>query len=140
MQRIVSMIAVGLLVLAAGTAAAQQTAPAGARIAYVNTEKLLRDSRTSQQVAKTLEAEYTKREKEIAAGPKDQVERRKAALNEDLNARRQEALNQFIERTNRVIKRVAEADKIDIVFIAAYYASTRVDITDRVMKEIDSGR
>jgi len=137
LSRLGSMLAA--IVLAA-PAVAQQPAPGATRFGFVNTERLLSDSRTSQQVSKTLEAEFQKRDKEIAAGPKDQVERRRAALNEDLNARRADALKQFIERSNRMIKRVAEAEKIDIVFIAAYYANARIDITDKVIKELDSGR
>jgi outer membrane protein len=121
-------------------AAAQQPAQATGKFAIVNTQRIMRDSKLSQQTQKTLEAEVQKRLKEIEAGPKDQIERRKNALGEDMNARRQEALQKFIEKTNAIVRRVAETEKLDIVFFDAAYAHARIDITDKVIKELDSGR
>jgi len=41
-----------------------------------------------------------------------------------------------LERTNKVIRQIAEAEKYDIVFQEAVYASKRIDITDKVLKEL----
>ena len=129
---------------AALPAAAQQPAPAAAPAAYkvgfVNTQRIVKDSRVSQAAQRALEAEFQKREKEIASGPAAQVERRKRALSEDIAARRDEALKQFVDKANAAIRRVAEAEKFDIVVADAAYAAPRVDITDRVIKAIDAGK
>lgn len=134
------MIAAALVAAAAGTAAAQQPAPAVSKIGFVSTERVLRDSRASQQVQKGLEAEFQKREREIAGGPKGDIEKRMSGLAEDMNLRREDALKQFIEKTNGTIRRIAEAEKFDIVFLEAAYANARIDLTDKVIKELDAGR
>jgi len=138
---ILGAAAMATALLAAPRAAqAQAAAQASGKFAIVNTQRIMRDSRASQQIQKTLEDEVQKRLKEIEGGPKDQIERRKAALADDMNLRRQDALQKFIDRTNGVIKKVAEQEKLDIVFLDAAYANARVDITDKVIKELDSGR
>ena len=126
------------IALAAGTAAAQ--APAASKIGYVNTERVMRESRAAQQMQKGLEAEFQKRDKEIAAGPAADMERRRGALIEDMNLRRENAVKQFIDKANGVIRRIAEAEKFDIVFLDAAYANARIDITEKVVKALDAGR
>ena len=126
------------IALAAGTAAAQ--APAASKIGYVNTERVMRESRAAQQMQKGLEAEFQKRDKEIAAGPAADMERRRGALIEDMNLRRENAVKQFIDKANGVIRRIAEAEKFDIVFLDAAYANARIEITEKVIKALDAGR
>jgi outer membrane protein len=119
-------------------AAAQE--PAGYKIGFVNPERVMRDSRASQKAQKELEAEFNKRGKEIAGAPAAERDRRGAALNEDMALRRDEALKQFIERTNVIVRRIAEAEKFDAVFFDAAFASKRIDLTDRVIKAVDAER
>lgn len=137
---IASTLAAALLAVAAGSAQAQQPAPASYKIGYVSTERIMRDSRAAQQLQKGLEAEFAKRAKDIEAGPKADIERRKSALSDDMNMKRDDLLKLFIDKTNGIIKRVAEAEKFDAVFLEAAYHSTRIDITDRVIKAVDSER
>ena len=139
-HNIVSTLAAALLAVAAGSAQAQQPAPASYKIGFVSTERILRDSRAAQQLQKGMEAEFAKRAKDIEAGPKADIERRKAALADDMNMKRDDLLKLFIDKTNSIIRRVAEAEKFDAVFLEAAYFSTRIDITDRVIKAVDSER
>jgi outer membrane protein len=142
-SRLNSTIAAAAAVLMAGTAgmaSAQQPAAAPLKIGYVNTERVLRDARASKQSAETIEVEFKKREREIAAGPAREAERRKAALIEDFNQRRDDAVKQFIEKANAAIRRVGERENFDAVFIEAAYADKRIDITDKVIKALDSER
>ena len=44
---------------------------------------------------------------------------------------------QVVEQANRVIRQVAEAEKYDIIFQDAVYASPRIDITDKVIKALE---
>ena len=44
----------------------------------------------------------------------------------------------MIEQANRVIRLIAEQDKYDIIFQEAAYANPRIDITDKVIKALES--
>lgn len=124
----------------AGPLAAQQPAPAVSKIGFVNTARVLHDSHATRLVRENLEAEFQRREREIADGPKDEIERRRIALAEDINRQREDALKQFVEKANRIIRRIAEAEQFDVVFLEAAYFNARIDITDKVIKEFDAGR
>jgi outer membrane protein len=123
----------------AGTAAAQADRQI-TKIGFVNTERVMREARLPQQLKQSLEAEFQKRDREISAGKADDVERRRRLLTEEMGQRRDEATRQLIEKANGVIKRVAEREGFDAVFIEAAYADKRIDITDRVIKALDSER
>lgn len=135
--RLGSMIAACVLATAA---AAQQPVAHVNRIGYVNTERVLRDSRAALAVQKSLEAEFQKRDLEISAGPQADLERRRSALGEEMNQRRDEELKQIIGRINDIVRRIAVAEKVDIVFLEAIYFNTRIDMTDKVIKELDARR
>ena len=82
------------------------------------------------------EAERTRRQRELVDIDKD-FQRKKREFREDLNQRRNEELATVLERTNKVIKQIAETEKYDIVFQEAVYASPRIDITDKVLKALN---
>ena len=63
-------------------------------------------------------------------------QRRQREFREDLNQRRNEELAAVIERANKAIKAIAEAEKYDIIFQDAVYANPRIDITDKVIKAL----
>ncbi len=128
------------VLVVAASAAAQQASPAGDKVGVVNANRVMKDSRVSKEMYKNLEAEFKKREREIEAGPKADIERRKAVLAEDAAQRREDAVKQFIEKTNAAIRRIAVAEKFDIVFLDAAYVNARIDLTDKVIREIDAGR
>lgn len=77
-----------------------------------------------------------KRQRELTEMDKD-FQRRQREFREDLNQRRNEELAIVLERANKVIKQIAEADKYDIVFQEAVYSSPRIDITDKVLKALN---
>jgi outer membrane protein len=79
------------------------------------------------------ESDRIKRQRELADLDKD-FQRKQREFREDLNQRRNEELAVVLDRTNKVIKQIAEAEKYDIVFQEAVYASPRIDITDKVLK------
>ena len=120
-------------------AQSKPSAPSG-KVGVVNTAIVMRDAKASQQAQKDLEAEFKRREAEILKGPKDQVERRRAALQEDMAQRRDERLAQIVEKANQAIKRIAEAENFDAVFFEAAYAAERIDLTQKVIKALDSAK
>ena len=67
-------------------------------------------------------------------------QRKQREFREDLNQRRNEELAQVVEQANRVIRQIAEQEKYDIIFQDAVYASPRIDITEKVIKALDSGK
>jgi outer membrane protein len=82
------------------------------------------------------EPERLKRQRDLAEMDKE-FQRKQREFREDLNQRKNEELGQVLERTNKVIKQIAEAEKYDIVFQEAVYISPRIDITDKVLRALN---
>ena len=57
-------------------------------------------------------------------------------IREDLNLRRNEELARVQERATRVINQIAEAEKFDLIIQEAVFASSRIDITDKVIRAL----
>ena len=83
------------------------------------------------------EGERNKREQELARLTQ-QFQRLQREFREDLNIRRNEEMASVLERVNVVIKRIAESDKLDLVFQEAVYRSPRIDITEKVLKALSA--
>lgn len=81
------------------------------------------------------DSERTRRQRELADQDRD-FQRKQREFREDLNQRRNEELAVVLERADKVIRQIAEAEKYDIVFQDAVYVSRRIDITDKVLKEL----
>lgn len=82
------------------------------------------------------ETERRTKEREFSDLNKD-FQRKQREFREDLNQRRNEELAAVLERANRTIKAIAEAEKFDIIFQEAVYASPRIDITEKVIKALE---
>ena len=63
-------------------------------------------------------------------------QRMQREFREDINLRRNEELGALLDRVNKVIQGIAEADKFDLIVQEAVYVSPRIDITDRVLKAL----
>lgn len=81
------------------------------------------------------ESERVKREQELARITQ-QFQRQQREFREDLNIRRNEEMAIVLERVNTVIKKIAEAEKLDLVFQEAVFRSSRIDITDKVLRAL----
>jgi outer membrane protein len=164
------MLAAGALPLAAQQPV--QSPSISGKLGFVNTERILRDAAPAQRAQKKIEAEFQKRDQELAriAGELKRMQddldknsmtmsetqrrnrerefgdlnrdfqRKQREFREDLNQRRNEELAQVVELANRVIRQIAEQEKFDIIFQDAVFASPRIDITDKVIKALDSGK
>ena len=82
------------------------------------------------------ESDRVRRQRELTDMDKD-FQRRQREFREDLNHRRNEELATVLDRTNKVIKQIAEAEKYDIIFQEAVYISPRIDITDKVLRALN---
>jgi outer membrane protein len=87
------------------------------------------------------ESERQKREREFGDVNRD-FQRRQREFNEDLAQRRKEEFDGILERANRAVKQIAEAEKLDVVFQneQVVWASNRIDITDKVIKALEDSR
>jgi outer membrane protein len=64
-------------------------------------------------------------------------QRKRREFQEDLNARKNEELQGVLERANKVVKQVAEAEKYDVILQEAVYINPKHDITDKVLKALN---
>jgi outer membrane protein len=87
------------------------------------------------------ESERQKREREFGDMTRE-FQRRQREFNEDLGHRRKEEFETVIERANRAVKQIAEAEKLDVVFQndQVVWANPRIDITEKVIKALDEPR
>ncbi|MEO7391768.1 MAG: OmpH family outer membrane protein [Ramlibacter sp.] len=113
---------------------------------FARREKELNDIGTSlktlsdkfEREAPTLsESQRAQRQKQLLDQDRD-FQRKRREFQEDLNARKNEELQQVLERANRIVKQVAEAEKYDVVLQEAVYINPKHDITDRVIKALNA--
>ncbi|MBC3916017.1 OmpH family outer membrane protein [Undibacterium sp. CY18W] len=81
------------------------------------------------------ETDRIKRQREITELDQD-FNRKQRIYNEDLNQRQNEEIASLVERAQRAIKQIAEAEKIDVVLQDVVYSNPRIDITDKVLKAL----
>ncbi len=134
------------------------------KVGVVDTERILRESVPAQRAEKKIEREFSGRDAEIkrvaklvkemqAALEKDTLndanhrnkERELSSLNvnlqkmqrefrEDLNLRKNEELAVVLDKANKAVQTIAEAEKFDLILQEAVYRNPRIDITDKVLK------
>ena len=93
-----------------------------------------------EREAPTLsENQRAQRQKQLIDQDRD-FQRKRREFQEDLNARKNEELQQVLDRANRVVKQVAEAEKYDVVLQEAVYINPKYDITDKVIKALNAAR
>jgi outer membrane protein len=158
-------LATAMVMMAAAPAGAQEL-----KIGYVNSEKVLREATPAKAAQAKLEAEFGKRERELAdvaqrlkaaADKLDKdaptlsesergrrqrelveqdrdLQRKRREFQEDLSQRKNEELASVVERANRVIKQIFDAEKYDLILQEVVFASPRVDITDKVIRALNS--
>ncbi|MFN4148525.1 MAG: OmpH family outer membrane protein [Rhodocyclaceae bacterium] len=165
MKRIIKTLTPVLLALAVMPAVAE-----GAKIGFVNGQRVVNESPQALRAKQRLEKEFEKRDQELQQMAKRlqamqenlekngltmaeserrakerefgelnrEFQRRQREFREDLNLRQNEELAAIFERANKVIKQVAEAEKLDLVVQEAVYVSPRIDITEKVIKALSA--
>jgi len=95
-------------------------------------EKLERDAPTlSESQRNTRQRQLVEQDREF--------QRKRREFQEDLNSRKNEELQLVIERANRVVRSLAEAEKFDLILQEAVYVNAKHDITDKVIKTLNAG-
>jgi outer membrane protein len=91
-----------------------------------------------EREAPTLsEGQRTQRQKQLIDQDRE-FQRKRREFQEDLTARKNEELQQVLERANRIVKQVAEQEKYDLVLQEAVYINPKHDITDKVIKALNA--
>lgn len=98
-------------------------------------EKFERDAPTMS------ESQRVTRQKQFAEQDRD-LKRKGREFQEELNARRNEEMQQVFDKASRVIKQIGESEKYDFIIEAtgALYVNPKHDITDKVLKVINAAK
>ena len=95
--------------------------------------------RLEREALTLSEAQRATRQKQLVDQDRD-FQRKRREFQEDLNSRKNEELQLVLERANRVIKALAEAEKYDLVLQEpVVYINPKHDITDKVIRALNSG-
>jgi outer membrane protein len=101
-------------------------------------ETLRTASEKFEKEAPTMsESQRNTRQRALVEQDRD-FQRKRREFQEDLNNRKNEELQAVLERANRIVKQVAEAEKYDVVLQEAVYFNPKHDITERVIKALDA--
>lgn len=99
--------------------------------------KQVRDLQAQVEKEAVTLSEADKRNKERdLANLNREFQRSQREFREDLNMRKNEELAVVQERANKVIKDIAESEKFDLIVQDAVFASSKIDITDKVLKSL----
>ena len=80
------------------------------------------------------------RQREFAEMNRD-FQRKQREFQEDLNGRRNEELQQVLDKANKAVKQVAETEKYDLILQEGVaYNNGRHDITDKVLKILNGSK
>ena len=100
-------------------------------------EKQGRDLQQELERENVTIPEAARREKERQlADISRNFQRLQREIREDLNLRRNEELARVQERATRAINQIAEQEKFDLIIQEAVFASSRIDITDKVIRAL----
>ncbi len=83
------------------------------------------------------ESERAKRQRDLVDQDRE-FQRKRREFQEDLSQRKNEELSAVVERANKVIKQIYEAEKYDLILQEAVFAGAKIDITDKVVKALNA--
>ena len=100
-------------------------------------EKQGRDLQNELERENVTMPEAARREKERQlADISRNFQRLQREIREDLNLRRNEELAAVQERATRVINQIAEQEHFDLIVQEAVFASSRIDLTEKVIRAL----
>lgn len=83
------------------------------------------------------EGERNRRQRDLVEQDRD-LQRKRREFQEDLNQRKNEELASVVERANRAIKQIFDSEKYDLIVQEVVFAGPRVDITDKVIRILNT--
>ncbi len=100
----------------------------------VSAKQLKADVEKFQKESGSLSPNERLTRERALADQERRLQRRERELREDLNRRRNEELQAILERSNKVIRTIAEREKYDLIVQEAVFVGPNVDITNKVIK------
>lgn len=85
------------------------------------------------------ETDRRNKERELNDLSRD-FQRKQREFREDLNLRQNEENAAIIEKANKAIKQIAEADKYDLIVQDVVWVSPKLDITEKVIKSLSEAK
>jgi outer membrane protein len=89
-----------------------------------------------QDAPRLSDVDRTRRTRELLDMEKD-LQRMQREFNEDLLQRKNEERAAIAQKAYKLIEQVAEQEHLDVVLQESVWTSTRIDITDRILKLLD---
>jgi outer membrane protein len=83
------------------------------------------------------EPEKIRRQRELVEQDRE-FQRKRRELQDDISQRRNEEFASVVEQANKAIKQIAEQEKFDLIVQEVIFASARVEITDKVIKLLNT--
>ena len=83
------------------------------------------------------ETERRNKERDLNDLSRD-FQRKQREFREDLNLRQNEENAAIIEKANKAIKQIAEAEKYDLIVQDVVWVSPKLDITDKIIKSLSA--
>ena len=109
--------------------------------------QLAAQANTLQKAIEQFERDAPKMSEEQRASKQQQLmtqdadfQRKRQEFQEDLNNRRNDELQRFIQKANLAIEQTARQEKYDVIIQEAAYINPRIDITDRVLRVLNAGK
>ncbi len=90
-----------------------------------------------EREAKTMDEASRVAEQRALAEMERDVTRRNREARDEFNQRRNEEVLLLQNRAGRIIQEIARSEKFDLVLYEFFYASDRVDLTNRVIEALD---
>ena len=85
------------------------------------------------------ESQRVARQRQLVSQDQE-LQRKQREFQEDLNMRKNEELQQVLERANRVIQQIAESEKFDLIIQEVVYVHPRHNITEKVINGLNAAR
>ncbi|MDO5653656.1 MAG: OmpH family outer membrane protein [Brachymonas sp.] len=83
------------------------------------------------------EAQRVARERQLMAQDAD-FQKKRREFQEDLENRKNEEMQRFVQKANRVVERIAQQEKYDVILQEAAYINSRIDITEKVLRALNA--
>ena len=83
------------------------------------------------------EAQRLEQQRKLLEQERD-LQNTQRSFQEDLNRRKTEELQKLVASTNKIIKQIAATEKLDFVLQSAVFVDPKNDVTDRVLKLLET--
>lgn len=115
---------------------------------FAKREKDLRDDaqkiksaaeKLDREAAVMSDTDRVRKQRELADADRE-LQRKQREFTEDVNQRSFEERSKIAQKANQALKAVAERYKLDLIVQEAAYVSPRIDVTEDVIKSLNSSR